>query len=81
MPLWLTNGNSCATIFGMATVTVEAHQCQRCRWIWLPRYKDVGTRPKVCPKCKSYVWDKPRRDLVASPGSNGGDPGNPPSAD
>mgnify|MGYP001606892187 FL=1 len=61
----------------MGTVMVQPFECLRCNWVWLPRYKDVGVRPKVCPKCKSWVWDKPRLKPkaldVASPGSNGGE--------
>ena len=42
----------------MDTVTVQANLCERCGHQWLPRIKDIGLRPKVCPKCKSLVWDK-----------------------
>ena len=64
----------------MGTLMVAVNQCERCGHQWLPRIGQVGVRPKVCPKCKSYVWDQPRlkpKPLdVASFGSNGGDPGN-----
>jgi len=28
-------------------------RCARCQHKWIPR-----TIPKMCPKCKSYLWDK-----------------------
>jgi hypothetical protein len=30
----------------------------RCGYEWLPRF---GETPRVCPKCKSPNWDKPKR--------------------
>ena len=41
--------------FGM----VELLGCRcRCGHEWLPRTK--GDKPRVCPKCKSPYWNKPR---------------------
>jgi predicted Zn-ribbon and HTH transcriptional regulator len=37
---------------------VTAYRC-RCGHEWVPRNKDE--RPRVCPKCKSANWDKPRK--------------------
>jgi len=34
-------------------------QFERCGHQWMPREKDM--EPRVCPKCKSPYWDKPRR--------------------
>lgn len=34
------------------------HQCLRCPHKWQPR---TPKKPRVCPKCKSPYWDKPRR--------------------
>ena len=31
-------------------------KCSRCSHSWIPRKKEV----RVCPKCKSPYWDKPR---------------------
>jgi predicted Zn-ribbon and HTH transcriptional regulator len=31
----------------------------RCGHEWLPRDKDE--KPRVCPKCKSPNWDKPKQ--------------------
>jgi predicted Zn-ribbon and HTH transcriptional regulator len=48
---------------GMVKVQVDAWKCERCEHVWLPR--DPDTKPRVCPKCKSPYWDRPRR---AKPG-------------
>lgn len=31
--------------------------CQRCDHTWMPRKANI---PDVCPKCRSYLWNKPR---------------------
>jgi len=31
----------------------------RCGHEWLPR--DPGEKPRVCPKCKSANWDRPKQ--------------------
>ena len=41
-------------------VTVWAWRCERCEHQWLPREQD-GPEPKVCPRCKSPYWNRPRR--------------------
>ena len=38
--------------------------CERCGHKWVPR--DVNDEPRVCPKCKSPYWNKPRRDTKKS---------------
>lgn len=38
-------------------VMLLAARC-RCGHEWLPREK--GDRPRVCPKCKSPYWDRPK---------------------
>jgi predicted Zn-ribbon and HTH transcriptional regulator len=30
-------------------------KCLRCGHTW----RSMIERPRVCPRCKSYVWDKP----------------------
>ncbi len=42
-----------------ANVNLIGHKCYRCDHEWLPHNKDI--LPKVCPKCKSPYWDKPRK--------------------
>lgn len=41
---------------GAVEVTVLSCRC-RCGHEWLTRSQD---RPRVCPKCKSANWDKPK---------------------
>lgn len=43
----------------MAKVFIRGYRCERCRHEWMPRNWD--TTPKVCPKCKSPYWDRPRK--------------------
>lgn len=38
---------------------VWGFRCERCGHEWVPRNKD--DQPRVCPKCKSPYWDKPRK--------------------
>ena len=42
----------------MARVMLQGFQCERCQHKWYPR--EEGD-PRVCPKCKSPYWDRPRR--------------------
>ena len=39
-------------------VPLMGYRCERCKHEWLPRNKEA---PRVCPKCKSPYWDKPRK--------------------
>jgi len=32
-------------------------ECSRCGYRWYPRKREV----RICPKCKSAYWDKPRK--------------------
>jgi len=43
----------------MAEITLKGYQCERCEHKWVPR--DHNETPRVCPKCKSPYWDKPRK--------------------
>lgn len=36
-------------------ITVQVLTCLRCGYEWTPKIQ----APKVCPSCKSHVWDKP----------------------
>jgi predicted Zn-ribbon and HTH transcriptional regulator len=42
----------------LGEVTIKGYQCERCGHIWAPREDET---PKVCPKCKSPYWDRPRK--------------------
>jgi predicted Zn-ribbon and HTH transcriptional regulator len=36
---------------------IQTYKCLRCGHVWVPRKKE---KPRVCPKCKSPYWDKPK---------------------
>ena len=38
---------------------VTAYRC-RCGHEWVPKGLYRDERPRLCPKCKSVNWDKPR---------------------
>ena len=44
----------------MEGIRVDAYRCDRCDHQWVPR--SPQRRPKVCPKCKSPYWDRPRAE-------------------
>jgi hypothetical protein len=43
---------------GIGIVSLTGCRC-RCGHEWLPR--DAGEKPRVCPKCKSPHWDRPKQ--------------------
>lgn len=43
----------------LTKITLDGYVCQRCGHQWVPRLDAV---PKVCPACKTYLWDRPRRN-------------------
>ena len=47
----------------MALVNIKqkGYKCNRCSHEWVPRKGTVG-EPRVCPKCKSPYWNKPRKN-------------------
>lgn len=55
----LTNVNKIHIVKRMAKVLLEGYRCERCEHEWLPR--DKNEEPRVCPKCKSPYWNRPRR--------------------
>ncbi len=42
-----------------ANVLIRGNICYRCEHEWRPKNIELGSR--VCPKCKSPYWDRPRR--------------------
>lgn len=44
----------------MAMVNLKGYQCERCEHTWLPRESEQ--EPRVCPKCKSPYWNRPRQN-------------------
>lgn len=52
----------------LGVVQLTGCRC-RCGHEWLPR--DLAERPRVCPKCKSPNWDRPKlfeRKKAGGPG-------------
>jgi DNA-directed RNA polymerase subunit RPC12/RpoP len=48
------------------TRKVTVYICERCEHEWIPRDADPKSEPRVCPKCKSPYWNKPRRNAKAA---------------
>ena len=47
---------------GIVTLKQKGYKCNRCEHEWVPREAHaLGRDPKVCPKCKSPYWDRPRQ--------------------
>ena len=44
----------------MAYFKVYGYLCERCDHRWLPNSLNATEEPKVCSKCKSRYWNKPR---------------------
>ncbi|KKH45968.1 hypothetical protein [Methanosarcina sp. 1.H.A.2.2] len=43
-------------------VLIVGNKCYRCGHEWLP----TGDTPRVCPRCKSPYWDRPRKSETDS---------------
>jgi len=41
-------------------ITLMGYRCDRCGHEWIPR-GESDQEPRVCPKCKSPYWDRPRK--------------------
>ncbi len=48
---------------GKVPITVMGYRCDRCGHEWVPR--DFETEPRVCPKCKSPYWNRPRKEKMS----------------
>jgi len=44
-------------------ITVMGYQCERCQHEWIPR-SEADAEPRVCPRCKSPYWNRPRQDTT-----------------
>lgn len=57
----------------MAKVRLEVwgYRCERCGHEWVPRRENE--EPRVCPKCKSPYWNRPRKAKLGKMGEAGGD--------
>ena len=40
-------------------IEFEGYHCERCGHEWVPRRDES---PRLCPRCKSAYWDRPRKD-------------------
>jgi len=49
---------------GRVPITVMGFRCERCSHEWIPR--DFDSEPRVCPKCKSPYWDRPRKQTMTT---------------
>jgi hypothetical protein len=43
---------------GKVPITVLGYRCERCRHEWVPIRS--SQEPRVCPKCKSPYWNRPK---------------------
>jgi DNA-directed RNA polymerase subunit RPC12/RpoP len=48
---------------GRIPITVMGYRCERCGHEWIPR-GDNGEEPRVCPKCRSPYWNRPRKSMM-----------------
>ncbi len=44
-------------------ISVMGYRCERCGHEWVPR--DSDGEPRVCPKCKSPYWNRPRKSATS----------------
>ncbi|MCD4740020.1 hypothetical protein K8R43_02370 [archaeon] len=42
----------------MGKVKIWGYRCERCGHEWKPRNEE---EPRVCPKCKSPYWNRPKK--------------------
>lgn len=43
-------------------ITVMGFRCERCGHEWIPR--GTEEEPRVCPKCRSPYWNRPRKTMM-----------------
>jgi hypothetical protein len=44
-------------------ITVMGFRCERCSHEWIPR-GGLEDEPRICPKCKSPYWSRPRKAMM-----------------
>ena len=44
-------------------LTIPHCLCERCGYTWYPRKPEL---PKLCPACKSRLWQIPKEDSCAT---------------
>ncbi len=45
----------------MGKIKIEGYFCERCNHKWIPRGNE---EPRVCPKCKSPYWNRPKKNKI-----------------
>lgn len=48
----------------LETIEMRGFRCHRCLHAWVPY--DPKNPPRVCPKCKSPYWDRPRKEKATA---------------
>jgi len=61
----LTENENSGKVGGMPKYRVFKIKCLRCEHEWAPRKLDGDIR--ICPKCKSYLFDKPKKVKPPTP--------------
>ena len=44
------------------TFLVTAYRCLRCGHEWVPMNLHQKEQPRMCPRCKTVNWDRPRKE-------------------
>ncbi len=47
----------------LVPITLMGYRCERCSYEWVPR--STTEVPRVCSRCKSPYWNRPRRKRAA----------------
>jgi hypothetical protein len=45
-------------------ITMMGFRCEQCGHEWIPR-RDIDDEPKVCPSCRSSLWNSPKRSMMS----------------
>jgi len=45
----------------MGKIKIDGYLCERCKHKWVARNSE---EPRVCPRCKSPYWDRPRKKKI-----------------
>lgn len=53
----------------MGEIQLSGFECERCTHSWVPRME--MQKPRVCPKCKSPYWNRPKIKKFTSKKSSG----------
>ena len=45
-------------------IKVSGYKCKRCGYKWMSKKRNPLSSPKVCPKCNSPYWNKPKQNEI-----------------